>query len=51
LLMAKAMRELAEIFKRDGHTQSLTEKMVDFDEIKEILGLKKYLSLKEDLEK
>ena len=51
LLTAKAMQELAEVFKRDGHTQSLTEKMVDFDEIKEILGLKKYLSLKEDLEK
>jgi 2-methylisocitrate lyase-like PEP mutase family enzyme len=49
LLTAKAMREMADIFKRDGHTQTLTDKMVDFDEIKEILGLQKYLSLKEDL--
>lgn len=49
LLTAKAMREMAEVFKRDGHTQSLTDKMVDFDEIKEILGLQSFLSLKEDL--
>ena len=50
LLTAKAMREMADVFKRDGHTQSLIDKMVDFDEIKEILGLQKYLSLKEDLD-
>ena len=51
LLTAKAMREMAVVFKRDGHTQSLTDKMVDFDEIKEILGLQSFLSLKEDLDK
>jgi len=50
LLTAKAMREMADVFKRDGHTQSLIDKMVDFDEIKEILGLQKYLSLKEAME-
>jgi len=49
LLTARAMREMAEVFKRDGHTQSLTDKMVDFDEIKKILGLQEFLSLKEDL--
>lgn len=38
---------MADVFKRDDYTQSLTDKMVDFDEIKEILGLQKYLSLKE----
>jgi len=51
LLTAKAMREMADVFKRDGHTQSLTDKMVDFDEIKEILGLQEYLSLKATIEK
>jgi len=51
LLTAKAMREMAVVFKRDGHTQSLTDKMVDFDEIKEILGLQSFLSLKEDIDK
>ncbi len=45
LLSAYAMREMAEVFKRDGHTRALEEKMVGFDEIKEILGLQDYLSL------
>lgn len=49
LLTAKAMREMADVFKRDGHTKLLTDKMVNFDEIKEILGLERYLSMKEDL--
>ena len=48
LLTAKIMREMAEVFKRDGHTQSLEEKMVGFDEIKEILGLADYLSLQDN---
>lgn len=51
LLTAKAMREMAEVLKRDGHTQTLTDKMVNFDEIKKILGLEEYLSLKENLKK
>jgi len=45
LITAKAMREMAQVFKRDGHTQALQAQMVDFDEIKDILGLKDYLSL------
>ncbi|MCG8378273.1 MAG: oxaloacetate decarboxylase [Proteobacteria bacterium] len=45
LLTAKIMREMAESFKRDGHTKALADKMVGFDEIKEILGLADYLSL------
>jgi len=40
---------MADVFKRDGHTQSLTDKIVDFDEIKEILGLQEFLTLKENL--
>ncbi len=49
LLTAHCMREMAEVFKRDGHTKSLEEKMVGFDEVKEILGLSDYLNLKENL--
>jgi len=45
LLTAKIMREMAEVFKRDGHTQALADQMVGFDEFKEILGLQDYLSL------
>ena len=47
LLTARCMREMAEVFKRDGHTKSLEEKMVGFDEVKDILGLSDYLNLKE----
>ena len=47
LLTAKIMREMAEVFKRDGHTKALYDQMVDFDGIKNILGLKEYLSLQE----
>lgn len=49
LLTAHCMREMAEVFKRDGHTKSLEEKMVGFDEVKDILGLPDYLNLKESL--
>ena len=47
LLTAKIMRDMAEVFKRDGHTKALYDQMVDFDGIKNILGLKEYLSLQE----
>ncbi len=47
LLTARCMREMAEVFKLDGHTKSLEEKMVGFDEVKDILGLSDYLNLKE----
>lgn len=49
LLTAGVMREMAEIFRRDGHTRALYDKMVNFDGIKEILGLKDYLTLREKL--
>lgn len=45
LLTAKVMREMANAMKRDGHTKSLFDDMVNFEEIKNILGLQKYLSL------
>lgn len=49
LLIAKAMREMAEVFARDGHTRALSDKMVGFDEFKEILGLNEFLSLRQNL--
>ncbi len=49
LLTAKVMRDMAEAFKRDGHTQSLADDIVKFDEIKDILGLSEYLNLKDNL--
>ncbi|MGH8532494.1 MAG: isocitrate lyase/PEP mutase family protein [Gammaproteobacteria bacterium] len=50
LLTAKIMREMAEVFARDGHTQALAEKMVGFDEIKNILGVHRFLSLRDELQ-
>lgn len=49
LMTAHCMREMAEVFKREGHTKSLEDKMVGFDEVKDILGLSEYLNLKEKL--
>ncbi|MGH9960535.1 MAG: hypothetical protein ACREBC_26020, partial [Pyrinomonadaceae bacterium] len=49
LLTAKLMREMAEVFARDGHTQALAEKMLGFDEIKQILGVREFLSLRDEL--
>ncbi len=49
LLTASVMRTMCEAFRRDGHTQSLSEDMVGFDEIKDILGLADYLNLKDNL--
>jgi 2,3-dimethylmalate lyase len=51
LLMARIMREMAEVFKRDGHTLALADRMVGFDEIKAILGVGEYLSLRDALAK
>ncbi|MGH8508558.1 MAG: isocitrate lyase/phosphoenolpyruvate mutase family protein, partial [Gammaproteobacteria bacterium] len=49
LLTAKIMREMAEAFARDGHTQALAGQMLGFDEIKRILGVREYLSLRDEL--
>ena len=49
LLIAHVMREMSEVFKRDGHTKSINDKMVGFDEIKSILGLSKYLEIEKNL--
>ena len=49
LLTARIMREMAEVFKRDGHTRALADRMVGFDEIKTILGVGEHLSLRDEL--
>ena len=51
LLTARLMRELAEAFRRDGHTMTLADRMVEFEEIKEILGVNDFLSLRGNLER
>lgn len=50
LLTAKVMRDMAEVFARDGHTLALTEQMLRFDEIKKILGVQQFLSLRDSLQ-
>jgi methylisocitrate lyase len=49
LMTAWAMRDMAQTYLRDGHTQGLTDRMVNFNEIKELLGVSKYLSLRDEL--
>jgi 2,3-dimethylmalate lyase len=49
LLTARIMREMAEVFKRDGHTRALADRMIGFDEIKTILGVGEYLSLRDEI--
>ena len=51
LLAARAIQELAETFRRDGHTKALAGKMMPLDEIKKILGVDEFLSLRENLSK
>ncbi|MGQ0656535.1 MAG: isocitrate lyase/PEP mutase family protein [Chromatiales bacterium] len=48
LITARAMREMAQVFARDGHTKALADRMVRFDEFKEILGVKEFLSLRDN---
>ncbi len=50
LLTAKVMRDMAEVFARDGHTLALQDQMLRFDEIKKILGVQQFLSLRDSLE-
>ncbi len=49
LLTARLMREMVQVFRRDGHTQALADQMVGFSEIKSILGVREFLSLREEL--
>ncbi len=47
LLTAKVMRDMAMTLKQQGDLRSMYDQMVDFSEIKEILGLGDYLGLKD----
>jgi 2,3-dimethylmalate lyase len=49
LVTAWVMRELTQAFQRDGHTRALSKHMVNFEEIKTILNLPHYNSLRERL--
>ena len=49
LLAVRSMEELARVFLRDGHTESLRDRMASFEEVKEILGVKRYLDLAEEV--
>ena len=49
LIEAKIMRQMAEVFKRDGHTKAMQDMTVDLNEFKEMLGVNKFLSLRDEL--
>ena len=49
LVTVKAVRTLVEAFKVDGTVLSQQDAMVSFSEIKQLLGLESYLSLRESL--
>ena len=42
LIEAKIMRQMAEVFKRDGHTKAMRDMTVDLNEFKEMLGVDKF---------
>ncbi len=49
LLTARLMQEMAEVFRRDGHTKALYDRMMPLDEFKERLGVAHWLELREKL--
>ena len=49
LVTAKAFMTLAETFLEDGHVMKMQESMLSFVEIKEKLGVDRYLNLRESL--
>lgn len=49
LVSAYAVRELIEVFARDGTVRALQPRMLGFDEIKRVLGVEEYLSLREEM--
>ena len=51
LVSARAVRELAEAFLRDGDTRAFSDRMLGFDDIKEVVGLAEHLALREELER
>lgn len=49
LLVARAVRDLAEEFLREGSTASLQDRMLGLEELKRVLGVDGFLSLGENL--
>ncbi|MCZ6796136.1 MAG: oxaloacetate decarboxylase [Planctomycetota bacterium] len=49
LAAARAVRDVAEAFLRDGHTGSVKERLLGFDEMKKVLGLPEHLALRGEL--
>lgn len=49
LLTARLMQEMAEVFRRDGHTKALYDRMMPLDEFKERLGVAHWLGLRAEL--
>jgi methylisocitrate lyase len=49
LVSAYAVRELVQVFARDGRVDALHSRMLSFAEIKEVLGVEEYLSLRTKL--
>lgn len=50
LVSAYAVRELIEAFARDGRVDAMAPRMISFAQIKQVLGVEEYLSLRERLE-
>jgi 2-methylisocitrate lyase-like PEP mutase family enzyme len=50
LVCARAMRELCEAWKTEGRVDHLAEQAMSFAEIKKLLGVEKFLTLRRDLE-
>lgn len=50
LVSAYAVRELIQAFARDGRVDAMQSRMVSFAEIKQILGVEEYLSLRDRLQ-
>jgi methylisocitrate lyase len=50
LVCARAMRELCEAWKTTGRVDHLATKAMSFDEVKRLLGVKEFLSVREKLQ-
>jgi 2-methylisocitrate lyase-like PEP mutase family enzyme len=50
LVAARAVRSLAETFRAEGHVLAKQDEMISFTEIKRILGVDRYLRLRETLQ-
>ncbi len=49
LVTARAFRDLAETFHREGHVLSKSDAMISFEEVKRVLDVETFLCLRESL--